>query len=157
MIGAAALAVAADAPVPKGASFELKTELANQTVGSINARVGDIEQLLRQANQEGKAVKASCIDEKLRRARNNKEVASVVMEGWSIGQNSPEYAQRQLDRLLLLQVYSMVYAEEARACADAKAAADSLKVEITKDIPEGPKQEPTRPPRFDRPPLASPY
>jgi hypothetical protein len=159
MIGAAALA-GAQAGLPVSAdtrAFEAKTQLAQSTMASIATRIGDIEQLLRQANQEGKAIKASCIDEKLRRARTNKDAASTVMEGWSIGVGNAAYAQRQLDRMLLLQVYSMVYAEEARACTDAKAAGNSLQVEITKDIPEAPKQEPNRPPRFDRPPLASPY
>jgi hypothetical protein len=66
--------------VLKAGPFEAKTEVANQTLSSIGGRVGDIEQLLRQANQEGKAVKASCIDEKLRRARNNHEAAQTVME-----------------------------------------------------------------------------
>jgi hypothetical protein len=159
MIGAAALAGAqAGGPVSADTrAFEAKTELAQLTMGAINTRVGDIEQLLRQANQEGKAIKASCIDEKLRRARSNKDAGSTVLEGWSIGAGNPAYAQRQLDRLLLLGVYSMVYAEEARACTDAKAAGNSLQVEITRNIPEAPKQDPTRPPRFDRPPLASPF
>jgi hypothetical protein len=156
VLGAAALA-GADTPPADPGPFAKKTELAQMTLASIDARVGDIEQLLRQANQEGKAIKASCIDEKLKRAKNNKSTAQVVMDGWAVGEHSLEYAQRQLDRLLLLQVYSMVYTEEARACVDAKAAGNSLDVQVTRDIPDAPKPDPTRPPRFDRPPLASPF
>lgn len=161
----------ADVPAPGRTPFEEKTEIANQTFSAIGARVQDIESLRAQASREGKAMRQSCIDEKLKRSKANQAAGKVIIEGWSLGESNLQYAQRSLDRMMLLSVYSMVYAEEARACADADSAADRLDVKL--DQPkdgtgaDGDRSrygtsdddllKPQRPPNFERPPLASPY
>src|SRR5437899_2639323 len=126
-VGAAAVwllcAAGARADVPtKRTPFEEKSDIANQTYSTIGARVQDIEQLKGQAAREGKSVRLSCIEEKLKRSKANQSAAKVILDGWALGETNAEYAQRSLDRMMLLSVYSMVYSEEARACADAQAA-----------------------------------
>ena len=160
----------ADVPAPKRTPFEEKTDIANQTFSAIGARVQDIEALQSQAAREGKALRQSCISEKLKRAKANQSAGKVIIEGWSLGESNLEYAQRSLDRMMLLSVYSMVYSEEARACADADSAAEHLDVNLDKktrgtDVDKNSRYgtgdddalNPQRPPNFERPPLASPY
>jgi hypothetical protein len=139
--------------------FDQKTAIATATLSQIDTRVADIDALRAQAAGSGQGVKLSCIEEKLKRAKANAAAAKTVMDGWSVGETSPAYAQRSLDRLMLLQVYSMVYAEEAKACTGAKAG-QSLDIKGDKSADENGKDErafPVRPPKFERPPLASPF
>jgi hypothetical protein len=159
VIGVLAITALAVAGPIAPATFESRSDIALATQKSIIVHTDEIQQLLTTATQEGKAVKASCIQEKLRRAQKNKDAADTVMNGWGLGKDDPDYAQRQLDRILLLQVYSMVYAQEARACTEVKATADSNQLVITNGstTPQEPIQDPTRPPFFERPPLASAF
>ena len=120
----------ADVPAPRRTPFEEKTDIANQTYSAIGARVQDIEGLRAAAAREGKAMRQSCIAEKLKRAKANQSAGKVIIDGWSLGESNLEYAQRSLDRMMLLSVYSMVYSEEARACADATSAAERLDVKV---------------------------
>jgi hypothetical protein len=150
------------APATLG-SFESKTATANNALTSIRARVTDIENLKKQADQEGKKAKSSCIEEKLQRAKTNEGAAGSIMDGWALGASDSAFAQRQVDRLLLLQVYGTVYYEEARACGDGRPGSTG---DERPGVPGGPGQlpppppgadVPSRPPRFDRPPPLSPY
>jgi hypothetical protein len=158
VLGIAALAFAGPA-VLHPQTVESRTDIAKATEKSIITHVSEIESLLSDAQSQGKAVKAGCIKEKLVRAQKDEAAAETVMKGWSLGADDTDYAQRQLDRILLLQVYSMVYAQEARACKDAKPASDVNQIEITNGTaqPQAPVQDPIKPPFFERPPLASPF
>jgi hypothetical protein len=147
-------------------TFEERTQVANATEANIESRVTDIEMLKAQAQRDGQAVKLSCIEEKLQKSKANASQARSVMEGWAMGAVNLLFSQRTLDRLLLLQVYAMVYAEEARACSDAKALGKALEVKIEPSVPPsaGTAQTPNGddgigfpPPRLERPPLASPF
>jgi len=162
VVSFAVLGVAFAAPSTLG-SFESKTTQANNAVAAIRGRVADIETLKKQAEQEGKKFKAGCIEEKLQRARANEGAAGVIMDGWGLGAADLGYAQRQLDRLLLLQVYAMVYYEDARACGDARVGgAGDTRPPGAPPLggdppPPAPPPEIPRPPRFDRPPPLSAY
>jgi hypothetical protein len=139
-------------------AFDDRTQTAGATLSQIETRMADIEALRGQAAAAGQGVKLSCIDEKLKRAKANLAAAKTVMDGWSLGEASPAYAQRSMDRLMLMQVYSMVYADEARACTNGKPG-QSLEVKGGRGPGEDGRDEPGFPgrgPRFERPPLASP-
>ena len=138
-----------------------KTAAATSAYGTIQARVGDIESLRADANGKGQTIRQACIDEKLKRAKHNLSAAKTVMDGWALAQNNPDFAQRSLDRLLLMQVYAFVFVEEARACSEVKATApDQVEIRVDHTVPSGDDgngaTDPVRPPRFERPPLASP-
>ncbi len=158
--GLVLVAVARAQTPPPPDPFAGKTAIATGAYGTIQARVQDIESVRADAAAHGQAVRVSCIDEKLKRARANAGTAKVIMDGWALGQGSVEYAQRSLDRLLLLQVYALVYSEEARACAEAKQIGDSLEVKVDRKLPDAPPDDHPdtgRLPHFERPPLASPF
>jgi hypothetical protein len=175
MAVAAAVAVTARAqgPAPAPDAFQERTATATSTVSSIDARVNDIESLRAEAAKKGEAIRLSCIEEKLKRAKGNQAAAKSVMEGWQLGAANPAFSQRSLDRLLLLQVYAMVYVEEARGCTDVNALSQGLEVKVDPNVasqngsgtaPGGPSAaaDPgginwNRPPRLERPPLASPF
>lgn len=165
------------APPPVADPFEERTQIAGSTTANIDARVNDIEILKQQAQKQGQQVKVSCIEEKLQRAKQNQSQARSVMDSWQLGAGNAVFSQRSLDRLMLLQVYAMVYAEEARACTDAKGVGQALAVKVEPGVPStttGPGRGPGGgggggfggetggnftfpPPRLDRPPLASPF
>jgi hypothetical protein len=154
---AAGLAVAG--PI-QPATFESRTGVAEATQKSIITHAAEIEQMLSQANSEGKVVKAGCIQEKLKKAKNAETAAETIMKGWSLGTNDPDYAQRQLDRILLLNIYSMIYADEARACTEAKPTVEGNVMSTTNvgsSAPIVPGQDATRAPFFERPPPATPF
>jgi hypothetical protein len=157
--------------------FDERTQVAGATAAGIDARVNDINILKQQAQKDNQQVKLSCIEEKLQRAKQNQSQAKSVMDSWQLGAANPVFSQRALDRLLLLQVYAMVYAEEARACTDAKALANGLEVKVENNVPAsngapaapgsagsgggsivgGSNEFNFPPPRLERPPLASPF
>jgi hypothetical protein len=176
ILGAAALGVVAIAvrAHAKGDLFEERTAVATSTVTNIEARVADINTMRAQAQREGQAIKLSCIEDKLTRAKTNLAAAQQVMESWQLGMSNPAFSQRSIDRLLLLQVYAMVYSEEARACTDAQAIKSGIEVKVEPNVPpsDNPQKPPTggpappvggddgipwRPPRLERPPFASPF
>jgi hypothetical protein len=170
--GGIALVARADNPGP---SFKDRTSLATQAYSLIEGRTGEITASKSEAGSKGQSNRVKCIEEKLKRAQQNQAAAKVVMEGWSLGESNPEYAQRSIDRLLLMQVYALVYAEEARACSDERPGpigAVELKVDTgatgtnggganangtpgTGNIDDD--DNPTRRPKPERPPYASYY
>jgi hypothetical protein len=177
ILAAAALAVVAIAvrAQAKGDLFEERTAIATSTVANIEGRVGEIAAMSAQAQREGQEVKRSCIEDKLARAKINLTGAHQVMESWQLGASNPAFSQRSIDRLLLLQVYAMVYAEEARTCTDAQGVKAGIELKVEPNVPpssDNPQKPPTggpappiggddgipwRPPRLERPPFASPF
>jgi len=172
------LGLAARAAGPAADPFDERTQIAGTTTANIDARVADIEVLKQQAQKDGQQVKLSCIEEKLQRAKQNQSQAKSVMDSWQLGAANQVFSQRALDRLMLLQVYAMVYSEEARACSDAKAVGQALEMKVDANVPAttstavGPSGKPgasggdgsggdngfdLRPPRLERPPLSSPF
>jgi hypothetical protein len=152
-LGAVLRAQAQTAPNP----FREKTSRADSLYANVRARVVDIDKLREDAARSQQALRLSCIEEKLTRARANEAAAKVVMDGWSVGATSAEYADRSLDRLSLLSVYAMVYADEARTCSEVRALGQSLEVKVDKALPHEALPDVWRRPNLERPPLASPY
>jgi hypothetical protein len=142
-------------------SFERQTSYLKEAVSTIQEKVKEVEQLKLQATREGQAVKASCIEDKLRKIKVALHSATVVSDGWQVGRDNPAYAQRSMDRVLLLKLYAVAHADDAYNCADTKAAQTTV---VRMDVPpSGQAQGPTipfdpiPPPVIERPPLASPY
>jgi hypothetical protein len=158
-IVAAALAAVTFARADAPTTLDGKRALGTQTYQNIEDRVKDIEALRIEAEQKGQGLRKSCIEEKLKRAKENAKAAAIAHEGMSVG-GDIEYVGRQLERLFTLNVYAMVYIEEARACVTAKKAAASLEVDVDKRVTDADRDDrpsPGTPVPFGRPPLASPY
>jgi|GEM_PF-5438456 len=139
------------APVAAGAVGLDRPAAARQALSSIDDRVHDIETLRQAASRDGQATRLSCIDDKLRKAKTARtEAAQLVGEA---------NVQTAFDQILLRQVYAIVYAEEARACADLKPVGPAGPVQGDKpgnNTPEIPNPV-TDVPVVVRPPLASTY
>lgn len=157
-IVAGALTAVSFARAEAPTTLDGKRALGTQTYQSIEERVRDIEALRAEAEEKGQGLRRSCIEEKLKRAKENAKAAAIAHEGMAVGED-PEYVGRQLDRLFTLSVYAMVYIEEARSCVTAKKAASSLELDVDKRIETDgdDKSGPGAPLPFGRPPLASPY
>jgi hypothetical protein len=139
-------------------SFAEQTKRGRESAESIDGHIGEIEALLAKAVKEGKALKASCIEEKLRLTRHLQGSAKSVQDGWSMGEANPAFAQRNLDRMLLLQLYASIYAEEAHACVDSQELGQPLAVGYARPNDTAPTGlAPVPPVFFERPPLSSPF
>ena len=142
-------AVVAPAATPIGVD---RPASAHAAVAAIDDRVKDIESLRQQAARDGQGTRLSCIDDKLRKAKQAREEAAQLVGDTAISQIA-------FDQILLRQVYAIVYAEEARACADLKPSGTGGVVPPKSTTPTTPDipNPVTDVPVVIRPPLASTY
>jgi hypothetical protein len=135
--------------------FVEQTATINRMESDINHRVEEIMDLRAKAASQGEAVRVSCIDDKLQRARKNQAQYKVDRALWPATQSDPQAQLKLLSKLRLGELYSAAYVQDARACVDAKAIGTLLKVHV-EGVPQSPPgSDPVRPPLFERPPLAS--
>jgi hypothetical protein len=140
------------------ASFESQTTTLHDAISAIQDKIREVDALKTQAIREGQAVRASCIEDKLRKIKVALHSAMVVQEGWSVARDNPAFAGRSMDRILLLKLYSVAHADDAYSCADAKGAqATVLKIDVPPPEGGATPLDPVTPPTIERPPLASPY
>jgi hypothetical protein len=145
-----------------GQEFEHQTIQLHDAIGTIQEKAKEVEALKVQAVREGQAIKASCIEDKLRKIKVALHSATVVEDGWSVGRDNPAFAARSMDRVLLLKLYAVAHADDAYNCADTKTAQTTV-VKVDSTQPTGQAAGPTipfdpiPPPVIERPPLASPY
>ena len=106
-------------------SFASATPVVVEVPPFIEARAREVEALRTRAAKQGAAIKASCIDQKLRQIRQALAASRVVVAGWSLAERSPDYRQRSLYRMRVLKIYAVASADAAFACVDA-AVSDAL-------------------------------
>jgi hypothetical protein len=156
-LGGIAGAQPAPGPGPGDDPFARRTDVVNGALSGIQARISEIEVLRADASSKGQTGRTACIDSKLKRAQKALASANTIMSGWSLGKNDPGYAERSTDRMLLMQLYSSIALEEARACEEPKPQTGN-EYKVGPNVPTDQLGfDPARPARFDRPPLASPY
>jgi hypothetical protein len=127
------------------------TTRIHSIVGSIIADVNTTSVLKDKALHDGAAIKASCIEDKLRRLQAVLETGRAVEQSWSTAQKSPAYGQRTLDRMNVLELSANSLAEEARVCTDAKTLQFELEVFVPPNLPDAPPGWPiSTPPTFER-------
>jgi hypothetical protein len=126
-------------------------------VSSIQARIYEIEALRTRAASQGQAIKVSCIDEKLRRARANLATAKSEQRKWPAIQDQPAAAKASLENLQLQELYALAQSQDARACTDGKDIELNVVVRVEGTSPTISPLDPVRAPTFERPPLASPF
>ena len=144
-------------------AFERRTQEADRTIALINQLTMSIESMRADAAAHGQAMRASCLDGKLKGARENRSAARAVRSHWDAAQDSVEYRERSMERILRLQVYAMVFEDEARGCASEEMLAKALEIVgpkggngfVTTNTTASNDAPP--PPHLDRPPLASPF
>jgi hypothetical protein len=128
------------------------------TITTLVGYVSQTEALRQNALHNGAAIKASCIEDKLRHLRTTLEAVKNIQSTWSVGSQNPAYAQRTMDRLVTLELSGNSYFEEARACTEARDSKFELEVIVPPNLPDAPPPWSIQtPPTFERPPLASPY
>ena len=157
--------------------FVRKTDEADRTLTFIDRMTSSIEAMRSDAGARGQAMRISCLDVQLKAARDNRAVARGIRARWGAGEESLEYLNRSTERLMRLQVYAMVFEDEARGCVGADRVVKSLEVTRTgnrgdRGLNTGPNRgtnsgsgagddafAPISPdsPRLERPPLASPF
>jgi hypothetical protein len=147
--------VAAAQQTPPADPFAKRTEIVTGALQNIHERIGEIGVVRADASSKGQTLRTACIDSKLEKAKSALSSANTIMKGWSLGKDDPAFAERSTDRMLLMQLYSAIALEEARACQEPKPQS-GLDV-VAPTMPKEIGFDPARPPRFDRPPLASPY
>jgi len=94
---------------------------------SIDQLTGFIGTASATAGSNGQSIKKSCIDEIYAGALSNLAAAKRIRANWATGQSSPDYADRTLQRMVRLQVYAMVFEQEARGCKDMNDASTALR------------------------------
>lgn len=148
--------------------FDTRTQSADRTLAFVEQMTQSIEDMRSDARSRGQAMRGSCIDVHLKAARDNREVARGIRKRWDAGKDNTEYLTRSTQRLMRLQVYAMVFENEARSCASADSIARSApRTDLTVSgslVAGGPRiayvgrdLDSLGPPRLERPPLASPY
>jgi hypothetical protein len=145
------VAAAQQAPDP----FAKRTEIVTGALQNIHERINEIGVIRADASAKGQVNRTACVASKLEKAKAALSSANTIMEGWSLGKDDPHYAERSTDRMLLMQLYATIALEEARACQEPKPQS-GLEV-VAPILPGETRYDPARPPRFERPPLASPY
>jgi hypothetical protein len=139
-------------------TFESGSQQINAMRSAIASRVPEIEALRNRALKEGSPLKVSCIEEKLKRARANAALSNKDIAAWPATRERPPEQLRVLEHMRLLDLYSMTFVQDARACVDAHAAESTLQV-VVEGAPTTPPTaiDPVPPPTLERPPLASTF
>ena len=97
--------------------FDRRTREADQIVAYIAQLTSTIAAKRAEAAAAGHAMVVSCLDTQLKAARENQAVAQVIRKNWEAAREGLEYRERSMERLLKLQVYGMVFDDDARHCA----------------------------------------
>src|SRR5579883_2640074 len=103
-MGFASLAVSA--VVHAQAESPARPKAIDDGVSHIAANVAVVSALKDKALREGRAVKASCIEENLRRLSVMLQSAQGLQSTWAEAQSNPAYAQRTRDRIAVLTLTS---------------------------------------------------
>jgi hypothetical protein len=139
--------------------FERKTREADSMVSIIDQLTRAVEAERNAAAERGQSLRMSCLETQVRAAHDNQKVAHKIRESWDVAADSIEYRERSMERLVRLQVYALVFQDQARACASAESVAHALAAEAPPPPAPAGSSDGLAPdqPRLERPPLASPF
>ena len=131
-----------------------------QVQAQVDQLVRQVEALRADAAGKGEAIRASCIEEKLKALRNYARAIDIIHDSWPSAAHNPAFAQRSLQRVDAIVAGSNGYAADARACNEGRESdvRFTVKVEVSTEPPPGNLGGgplPLGP--FERPVLASPY
>jgi hypothetical protein len=125
---------------------------------NIDTGIKDIEAIRVRALRAGEALRLSCVDEKLRRARNVKSRAKTDSAAWSGTQGSSAAQEKVLSAMRVHELYVLAFVEEARACVSAQVAKDGVVVRVEAVPPAPALTDPvSTPPLLERPVLGSDF
>src|SRR5262245_26229843 len=97
---------------------------------NIDTGIKDMEAIRVRAVRDGEALRLSCVDEKLRRARTVKTRAKSDSAAWAGTKESTAAQEKVLSAMRVHELYVLAFVEEARACVSAQVAKDGVVVRV---------------------------